>query len=214
MHTHPLHFERMTEEDMRTHAQEVRARLEQRRSVRSFSDDPIPLDVVRDAIMAASSAPSGANKQPWSFALVTSPEIKRAIREAAEEEERAFYGGRAPQSWLDDLKHLGTDHQKPFLEQAPALIVAFAQTQQEDGGKHYYVKESMGLACGMLIAALHMSGLATLTHTPSPMGFLSTILERPSNERAFLLLPIGYPAKDCEVPVISKKPSTDVIFEY
>lgn len=214
MDTHTLDFTRMSEEDMRRHAQDLRARLEQRRSVRAFSDEPVPLEVVRDAIMAASSAPSGANKQPWTFALVTSAQVKRAIREAAEEEERAFYGGRAPQSWLDDLKHLGTDHHKPFLEQAPVLIVAFAQTQQEDGGKHYYVKESMGLACGMLIAALHMSGLATLTHTPSPMGFLSKVLKRPPHERAFLLLPVGYPAEDCEVPVLTKKSPQEVIVEY
>ena len=158
--------------------------------------------------------PSGANKQPWTFALVTDPEVKRRIREAAEAEERSFYGGRAPEDWIDDLKPFGTDASKSYLESAPALIVVFSQSQGADGAKHYYVKESVGLAAGMLIAALHLSGLATLTHTPSPMKFLGEVLGRPDNERPFLLLPVGYPERGCQVPDITRKPLGEILVEY
>ena len=185
-----------------------------RRSVRRFSPEPIPLDVVRDCVRAAVSAPSGANKQPWTFVLVTDPEVKRRIREAAEAEERAFYGGRAPQRWLDELQPFGTGPDKPFLEVAPALIVVFAQ--KHGGGpdeRHYYVQESVGLATGMLLAALHHAGLATLTHTPSPMGFLAKVLNRPERERPFLLIPVGYPARGCRVPDIARKPLSEVLVE-
>lgn len=210
----PLDFERLPEASMRERALRVRAQLEARRSVRAFSDEPIPLEVMREAIMAASSAPSGAHKQPWTFALVTDPGIKAMIREAAEREEVEFYARRAPQEWLKDLEPLGTAASKPYLEHAPALIVVFAQSQGEDGSKHYYVKESVGIACGMLIAALHLSGLATLTHTPSPMTFLRDVLGRPQHERPFLLLPVGYPAPGCRVPALARKRAQDVIVEY
>lgn len=199
---------------MRQRASSLQADLAKRRSVRKFSTTPIPLDVVRTAIHAAGQSPSGANKQPWTFALVTDPQVKRAIREAAEREERQFYEGRAPQDWLDDIAPLGTDAHKPFLEEAPALIVVFAQTRADDGSKHYYVKESVGIATGVLLAALHIGGLATLTHTPSPMGFLSEVLGRPAHEKAYMLIPVGYPAEDCQVPDITRKALSDILVEY
>ena len=185
-----------------------------RRSVRHFSEAPIPLDVVRQCIHAAAQAPSGAHKQPWTFALVTDPATKGRIRAAAEAEERAFYGGRAPDAWLQDLAPFGTDAHKPFLEVAPALIVVFAQRRSAESARHYYVKESVGIATGMLLAALHHCGLATLTHTPSPMGFLEEVLERPAHERAFVLIPVGYPAAGCQVPDIARKPRSEVLVEY
>lgn len=211
--TVPLAFERLSPEASRAQADALYATLARRRTVRHFSPEPVPLDAVRRCIHAAAQAPSGANKQPWTFALVTDPETKRRIRAAAEEEERSFYGGRAPRSWLNDLAPLGTDADKPFLEVAPALIVLFAQRTAADGGKHYYVNESVGIACGMLLAALHLSGFATLTHTPSPMGFLAEILDRPAHERAWLLIPVGYPADDCRVPAIARKPLDAVLVE-
>ena len=210
----PLRFERLAEPDMRARADTFLTRMRTRRSVREFSPEPIPLDVVRRCIEAAAQAPSGANKQPWTFALVTDAATKKQIREAAEEEERQFYGGRASERWLSDLAPLGTDWRKPFLEAAPALIAVFAQkhgTQKED--LHYYVAESVGIATGFLIAALHHAGLATLTHTPSPMHFLAKILGRPANERAYLLLPVGYPADGCTVPAIDRKPLAEVLVE-
>jgi nitroreductase len=210
----PLDFERLPEEEMVAKAKSLHAGLARRRSVRVFSDEPIPMDAVREAIMAAAQSPSGAHKQPWTFALVTDPEIKQKIRVAAEAEEAEFYERRAPQQWLDDLQPFATNASKPYLETAPALIVIFAQSQGEDGEKHYYVKESVGIAAGVLIASLHLSGLATLTHTPSPMTFLREILERPENERPFLLLPVGYPAKDCEVPDLTRKSQDEVIVEF
>jgi nitroreductase len=186
-----------------------------RRSVREFSPRPVPRQVLLDCIATAAQAPSGANKQPWTFVLVTDPDTKHRIRCAAEKEERAFYGGRAPEGWLDDLAILGTDADKPFLEVAPALIVIFAQRHGPPPAlaKHYYVAESVGIAAGFLIAALHHAGLVTLTHTPSPMAFLGEVLRRPSNERAYLLLPVGYPAENCEVPDIERKPLDEVLFE-
>ena len=208
----PLVFRRLPEEEMTARARALAAELSTRRSVRHFSDEPVPEEVVIEAIRAAASAPSGANKQPWTFVLVTDPDIKRRIREAAEEEERAFYGGRAPERWLADLEPLGTGPDKPFLETAPVLIVVFAQKHGgESSSRHYYVSESVGIACGFLIAALHHAGLCTLTHTPSPMSFLAEILGRPDHERAYVLMPVGYPAEGCEVPDIEKKPLSEVL---
>jgi nitroreductase len=214
----PLEFDRLSPEESRARVTALRDRLRRRRSVRHFSPDPVPLDVVDAAIEAAASAPSGANRQPWRFAVVRDPEIKRLIREAAEAEEREFYERRATPAWLADLAPLGTDWHKPFLEVAPLLVVVFALDWESEPGpegtevrrKNYYVQESVGIACGMLLTALHTAGLATLTHTPSPMGFLGRILERPNNERAFLLIPVGYPAADARVPDITKKGLEDV----
>lgn len=185
-----------------------------RRTVRNFSSQAIPDGVLEDAIRAAGTAPNGANLQPWHFALIRSPEVKKKIREAAEEEERSFYQERAPQTWLEDLATFGTNAEKPFLETAPALVVIFQKNKstRADGreDKTYYPKESVGIATGLLITALHNAGLATLTHTPSPMGFLNEILERPSSDKPFILLVVGYPAADCEVPVISKLPLEEI----
>ena len=183
--------------------------MQKRRSVRHFSDQPVPRDVIAHCLQIAASAPNGANRQPWHFSVISAPDIKHEIRLAAEEEERAFYQERAPQTWLDALAPLGTDENKPFLEIAPYLIAIFAQSYgiDKDGQKikNYYVQESVGIATGMLIMALHQVGLATLTHTPSPMQFLNKILHRPENERPFLLLVVGYPAPDAHVPIITKK---------
>ncbi len=191
--------------------------LSTRRSVREYSRNPVSKEQIQALISLAASAPSGANKQPWHFVAIQDAEVKKQIREAAEEEEKAFYGGRASEEWLDDLKPFATNWQKPFLEDAPWLIVVFRKNYDfnDDGSKakNYYVQESVGIACGFLIAAIHAAGLATLTHTPSPMGFLSKILGRPENERPFLLLPVGYPAKDGTVPNISKK-SLDEISDF
>jgi len=190
-------------------AEAFEASMRTRRTVRDVSDAPVPREVIESAIRTASRAPSGANMQPWSFVAVSDPEVKRRIRQAAEEEERAFYGGRAPQEWLEALAPFGTDAEKPFLETAPWLIAVFAQPHgfEPDGTKrkHYYVQESVGLATGFLLAALHQAGLATLTHTPSPMGFLREILGRPEHERPFLLVVTGVPAEGATVPRIDKK---------
>jgi len=184
------------------------AEMAGRRSVRAFRSDPIPAGVLDACIRAAGSAPSGAHQQPWSFVVVTDPELKREIREAAEEEERANYGGRMTEEWLEVLAPLGTDANKEFLELAPALIVVFRQAYGFAEGQkktYYYTQESVGIALGFLIVALHQAGLASLTHTPSPMGFLERVLERPTNERAYVLLPVGYPAEDCTVPRLERK---------
>jgi nitroreductase len=197
------------DEEAKTLFENVERALSTRRSLRNFSDTPVPRQTIERLIALAASAPSGANKQPWHFVAVQDPEIKRRIRAAAEEEEKAFYGGRASEQWLDDLKPFGTDWEKPFLETAPWLIVVFRKNYDiaEDGqkAKNYYVQESVGIACGFLIAAIHAAGLSTLTHTPSPMDFLGKILGRPANERAFLLMPVGYAADESQVPDISKK---------
>ncbi len=181
-----------------------------RRTVREFSPRPVPRAVIEDCIRAAGTAPNGANLQPWHFVAVADPAIKRRIREGAEAEERAFYSGKAPQEWLDALAPLGTDEHKPFLETAPWLIAIFAESYGElpDGRKvkHYYTQESVGIATGILITAVHHAGLVSLTHTPSPMGFLNEILGRPARERAFLILVVGYPAEGATVPDITKKP--------
>ena len=204
---------------MRARAQSFRSELALRRSVRTFSADPVPLDVLDECLLSSGSAPSGANRQPWTFVVVTDPAKKCAIRLAAEEEERKSYAERMDDEWLAALEPLGTNWEKPFLETAPVLIVVFRHAFGCEPGpwsrssaahdatyQNYYTQESVGIACGFLIAALHHAGLATLTHTPSPMGFLARVLDRPDNERAFLLLPVGYPSSDCTVPDIEKKP--------
>lgn len=182
--------------------------VKRRRSVRDFSDHPVPREVIERCLLAAGTAPNGANLQPWHFVVVSDRDVKRRIRERAEAEERAFYGGRAPEDWLAALAPLGTDADKPFLEAAPYLIAIFGQSYGLKDGqkvKHYYVTESVGIATGLLITALHHAGLACLTHTPSPMGFLNEILNRPDNERPFLLLVVGLPAEGARVPRINKK---------
>lgn len=210
----PLNFERLSEGRLLDASREFMERMRMRRSVREFSAEPVAMELIENAIRCAASAPSGANQQPWRFVVVTDPEIKRRIRVAAEAEEKESYEHRMPDEWLDALAPLGTDWRKPFLEIAPALIVVFRVDYGVDGDrrvKHYYVQESVGIACGFLLAALHVSGLATLTHTPSPMGFLAEILGRPKNERPFLLIPVGYPAPDAQVPAIRKKPLDEIM---
>jgi len=203
-----LDFGQIPEVEMIARSRSFHMNITLRRTVRDFSSQSVPMEVVTNAIKSASSAPSGANKQPWHFALVKDPLVKKEIRNAAEKEEREFYEHRAPADWLDDLNQFRTDWHKPFLEIAPYLIVVFKKNYDIDGGgrkKNYYVNESVGIASGFLLAALHDAGLATLTHTPSPMGFLEKILDRPKNERAMLLIPVGYPAKDAQVPILEKK---------
>lgn len=187
--------------------------MRKRRSVRMFADTPVDQAVIEQIVRAAGSAPSGANKQPWRFVCVQDPAIKKQIREGAEEEERAFYQERANEKWLDDLAPLGTDENKAFLEVAPWLIVVFRLTKTDDGGQVYYSSESVGLACGMLLCAAQHAGLATLTHTPSPMNFLAKLLGRPTHERPYLLIPVGYPAADCVVPAAAKirKPLDEIM---
>ncbi|MGA0343293.1 MAG: nitroreductase family protein [Arenicellales bacterium] len=211
-------YPRYSEDDMRSRAKALYEQLKRRRTVRDFSADPVPRDVIEACIQTAGTAPSGANQQPWHFAVVSDPEIKRKIREAAEAEEREFYEHRASDEWLQALSHLGTDADKPFLEIAPYLIVVFALVNRTDDSgqrtKHYYPYESTGLATGMLINALHNVGLATLTHTPNPMKFLNDVLGRPSNERAFLILVTGYPAEDVKVPDISRRSLEEIATFY
>ena len=187
--------------------------LSARRSVRYFSDEPVLKETIDHVLKTAGTAPSGANKQPWHFVAIANKEVKRKIRKEAEEEEYAFYNGRATEEWLKDLAPIGTDWQKPFLEIAPWIIVVFKKTYDEIDGersKNYYVQESVGIACGFLIAAIHQAGLGTLTHTPSPMNFLTDILGRPTNEKPFLLLPVGYVADDAKVPDIKRKPLDEI----
>jgi len=214
-------LQRLTDETAIARAEALAGRLKQRRTCRYFSDEPVPRDVIEAAIAAAGSAPSGANHQPWQFAVIASPDRKRAIREAAEAEERRFYGDgdqqpKASEEWLDALRDLGTDADKPFLETAPWLIVVFAQRKggiAEDGEtQNYYVNESVGIACGMLLATLHEAGVATLTHTPSPMGFLRTICGRPEWEKPVMIVVAGHPAPDATVPAhaLVKKPLTQI----
>jgi nitroreductase len=197
-------------DDMKRRAAAFYADIRRRRTVRAFSQRSVPREIVEDCIRAAGAAPSGANRQPWHFVVVSDPAIKARIRRESEKEEHDFYHHRAPQEWLDALAPLGTDESKPFLEAAPYLIVIFAESYGElpDGRKtkHYYAQESVGIATGMLIAAIHHVGLVSLTHTPSPMGFLNEILARPARERAFLILVVGYPADGATVPTIARKP--------
>lgn len=220
---HPLEFEHLDEAEQLRRSREFLARITTRRTVRDYSTRPVPFELIENAIAAASSAPSGANQQPWTFVVVSDPALKKKIRVAAEEEERISYTERMSQEWLNAISHLGTDWHKPHLEDAPYLIVCFRQaygieidpeTGEEQKIKHYYSEESMGLAVGVLLTALHLSGLATLTHTPSPMKFLTEILERPQNERPFVLVPVGYPAEDAQVPVITKKPLNEVMVHF
>ena len=201
-------------DEMRRRALAFRDEMRRRRTVRHFSDRPVARDVIEACLLAAGSAPSGANLQPWHFVAVSDPDTKQRIRVRAEEEEREFYAHRAPQEWLDALAPLGTDASKPFLETAPWLIAIFGASHSvlPDGRrvKNYYVSESVGIATGILVSALHLAGLATLTHTPSPMGFLNEILGRPRDERAFLVLVAGYPAANARVPDIGKKPLPEI----
>jgi nitroreductase len=196
-------------EEMQKRSKEFLKEIVRRRTVRDFSEEPVPRDIIENCIKAAGSSPSGANHQPWHFVVVTDPDIKTDIRKAAEEEERLLYNERAPNEWLEALAPLGTDENKPFLEIAPYLIVVFAESYSLDTDdnkiKNYYVSESVGIATGILITALHNAGLVTLTHTPSPMNFLRRILRRGKNERAFLILVTGFPAEDAKVPVLEKK---------
>ncbi|MFD3326090.1 nitroreductase family protein [Streptomyces sp. NPDC058701] len=198
-------------------AAELRTRMNERRTVRHFSPDPVPEQVVRDAVACAATAPSGAHQQPWTFVLVKDPAVRQQIRAAAEQEEVLSYDGRLGDEWLAALRPLGTDAVKTHLTDAPALIVVFQQRYWlgPDGTKHkhYYVDESVGIAVGMLLSALHLSGLAALVHTPSPMRFLSHVLNRPENEKAFAVIPVGYPAPDCEVPDLVRKSLDQVIVE-
>lgn len=218
-HAHiPLFFERFSPERQRELSREFLASMRTRRSVRAFASEPVPFELIENAVRAAASAPSGANQQPWRFVVVKDPAVKRRIREAAEAEEKENYERRFPDEWLEALAPFGTDWRKEFLELAPYLIVVFRidyglreGDAEEQKVKHYYVQESVGIACGFLLAALHWCGLATLTHTPSPMGFLSEILERPKNERPYLLIPVGYPADGATVPAIDKKPIGEVM---
>ncbi len=207
-------FEELSAEEMLERSAAFYAHIRRRRSVRDFSSRPVARVLIENCLLAAGTAPNGANMQPWYFVAISDSEVKHEIRVAAEEEEIEFYSKRAPQEWLDALQPLGTDEHKPFLEIAPWLIAIFAQSHGvlPDGRrvKNYYVQESVGIATGLLIAALHQTGLATLTHTPSPMGFLNKILDRPKNERPFLLLVVGYPGKNAKVPIITKKALNEI----
>lgn len=207
-------YRRYPEDEMRARAEAFRRELARRRTVRQFADTPVPPGVIESCLRAAGTAPSGANLQPWHFVVVTDPALKRRIREAAETEEREFYRRRASPEWLEALAPLGTDERKPFIETAPVLIAVFAERYglRPDGSRFstYYATESVGLATGLLVAAVHHAGLVSLTHTPSPMGFLSEILGRPGNERPFLLLVVGYPAEGAIVPDIGRKPLEEI----
>jgi len=209
-----LDFQEFTGEDMQSRSETFLNEMSKRRSIRTFSDRSIPIEIIYNCIQTAASAPSGANKQPWQFVVVKDPAVKAKIRQAAELEEKEFYRHRATKEWLEDLNQFGTDWHKPFLDIAPYLIVVFKQAYdiKDDGSqrKNYYVNESVGIASGFLLAALHHAGLATLTHTPSPMNFLGEILNRAPNEKAFLLIPVGYPAADTTVPELIKKPLEEV----
>ena len=211
----PLAFERLPLDEQLARSRRFLAQMRTRRTVRHFSPQPVPFELIANAIATAGSAPSGANQQPWTFVVVGDLEVKRRIRRAAEAEERENYDRRMSAEWLAALAPLGTDWHKPHLEDAPYLIVVFRQayglradpqTGEQVRVKHYYSEESVGIAVGMLLCSLHLAGLATLTHTPSPMKFLEEILQRPPNERAYLLIPVGYPAENAAVPVIDKKP--------
>jgi iodotyrosine deiodinase len=210
----PLEFKRLPPEEMIANAQAYADSMQQRRSVRSFSSEPFPLELVDLAIRAAGSAPSGAHQQPWTFVVVTDQETKAKIREAAEAEERENWNGRMPPEWIAAVAPLGVDENKAHLTSAPALIVVFAQSwgtsAEGERIKHYYVDASVGIAVGMLLSALHLGGLTTLTHTPSPMAFLREILERPENERAFAVIPVGYPNADADVPKLVRKTLSQV----
>lgn len=210
----PYLHTRLAPGDMLQRAEDFYAQMNARRSVRDIASDPLPEGLIEKLILTAGTAPSGAHKQPWRFVVVSDPDLKRQIRAAAEEEERDNYERRFSQEWLDDLAPLGTDWRKPFLESAPALIVVFRIDYRLEGDvkkKHYYVMESVGIAVGMLIAAIHMAGLVTLTHTPNPMHFLSKLLKRPANEKPYVLMPVGYPASGAQVPDLTRKPLDQIV---
>ena len=209
----PYQSQRFTTQEMLRRAQDFESEMSSRRSVRHFSDKPVPRELIEVAIRTASTAPSGAHRQPWKFIAIADPQLKTAIRSKVEEEEYLSYSKRMPAEWKDAVRPLGTDWKKPYLEMVPWIVVVFEEVfgiDQDIRRKHYYVKESVGIACGMFITALHHMGLATLTHTPSPMDFLGKILGRPSNERPFILFPIGYPADDAQVPQLTRKPLSEV----
>ncbi|QUQ63589.1 nitroreductase family protein [Kutzneria sp. CA-103260] len=217
-HAHPFvpyHRPRLSVTETLRHGEDFHRRLDERRSVRWFSPNPVPLRAIELAVQAANTAPSGAHFQPWTFVATNNPDLKRQVRAAAEEEERRFYHEREAPDWHAALARLETDEHKEFLETAPWLVVAFAQksTPLPDGSlrKNYYVNESVGIACGLFIAALHEMGLATLTHTPNPMAFLTELFDRPATERPYILFPVGYPADDCEVPVLRRKPLSEAL---
>ncbi len=220
---HPLAFERLSPNEQLARSRAFHEQMRTRRTVRHFSTEPVPFKLVENAIKTAATAPSGANQQPWTFVVVSDAELKRQIRIAAEAEEKESYEHRMSDEWLEALAPLGTDWHKPHLEDAPYLIVVFRQayglrhdptTGEEIKVKHYYSEESVGIAVGILLCSLHLAGLATLTHTPSPMGFLSDILQRPPNERAYVIIPVGYAAADAQVPVITKKPLDEVMVHF
>ena len=211
----PLEFERLSEAEQLSRSRDFLETMRLRRSVRQFSAEPVPYELVENAIATAATAPSGAHQQPWTFVVVSDLDLKRRIRQAAEGEERRSYESRMPDEWLEALWPLGTDWRKPHIEDAPFVIVVFEQAYgfASDGGKikHYYVRESVGIAVGFLLASLHAAGLAALTHTPSPMAFLRDILQRPVNERPYVLIPVGYPADGCTVPDLERKPLNEVL---
>ena len=218
----PHEYARMSEDEQLTASRHFLATMAKRRTIRDYSSDPVPYELIENAIRAASLAPSGANQQPWTFVIISNPGLKRQLRLAAEAEEKKSYEGRMSREWLEALETLGTDWHKPHIEQAPYIIVVFAQlyglVTRPDGTlrkvKHYYVQESVGIAVGILLSSLAHAGLATLTHTPSPMSFLGETLQRPANERAYVLIPVGYPASGATVPAIVKKPLDEVLVHY
>jgi iodotyrosine deiodinase len=218
----PYEYTRMSEDEQLTASRRFLATMAKRRTIRDYSSEPVPYELIEHAIRAASLAPSGANQQPWTFVVISNPELKRQLRLAAEAEEKESYEGRMSREWLEALETLGTDWHKPHIEQAPYIIVVFAQlyglVTRPDGTlrkvKHYYVQESVGIAVGILLSSLAHAGLATLTHTPSPMSFLGEILQRPANERAYVLIPVGYPASGTTVPTIEKKPLDEVLVHF
>ena len=211
----PLEFTRYPEAEQLARSRRFLEEMGRRRTVRHFSREPVAFELVENAVATAGTAPSGAHQQPWTFVVAADPELKRRIREAAEEEERRSYESRMPNEWLEALRPLRTDWRKPHIEDAPYLVVVFEQVYGvlPDGTKvkHYYVRESVGIAVGLLLASLHQAGLATLVHTPSPMGFLREILERPAHERPYVLIPVGYPARDCSVPDLERKPIDEIL---
>lgn len=221
--SHPLTFTRLSPDEQLAQSREFLEHMRTRRTVRDFSTEPVPFELIANAVAAAGTAPSGANQQPWTFVVVSNPDIKHKIRSAAEEEEKISYESRMSAEWLAALAPLGTDWHKPHLEDAPYLIVVFRQaygmqidpdTGAEKKIKHYYTEESVGIAVGLLLTSLHLAGLATLTHTPNPMGFLTSILQRPANERAYVVIPVGYPAPDATVPAITKKPLSEIMIRF
>jgi nitroreductase len=209
-----LDFKKFSQQEMLERSKSFLSEISSRRTVREFSNKIFPIEIIENCIKSAGTAPSGANKQPWSFTIIEDKKVKAKIRIAAEKEEKEFYGRRATKEWLEDLNQFGTNWEKPFLETAPYLIIVFKQIYDvnETGSqrKNYYVNESVGIASGFLLAALHNAGLATLTHTPSPMNFLGKILNRPENEKAYLLIPVGYPSENAKVPNIKKKPFSEI----